>query len=537
LEFIMSLENGQAKDPRVIAIGLEALDPDLVERWAAEGHLPILAQLRERGVWRRLRSTTEISSGTVWSSLITGTLPAKHGNFFYHRQLKTGSYQIIKKYADVVGRDPIWMRLSQAGRRVAAVEVPTVELHSDINGLEFLNWGTQAPNLNPGAGKPAYLDELNARFGKHPLADWYETKPADAKGWSKLVTDFRKGVAARSAMGRWVLEREDWDFFVLVYPEGHVVGHIAYHLVDKAHPDYDPEIVSCCGNPMLEIYKEIDRGIGTLIEGQDDATVLLFSNSGMGPNYSGIHLVGDVLGRLGLGSRQPDEAPRKGIAGALAPNLKWGPYAVKEIEDLIGAQTIRRCKKVFPQRFWDQWSRRVLAVGNDWAKCRAFALPNDFSGAIRINLKGREPEGLVEPGPEYEALCDEIIREFLALINPATGRPAVDKVLRGDEVCTGEQRAEFPDLLVVWKREAPIEALQSERIGTVSGKLPDRRTGSHLVDGFLLGAGPGIRDQWNGEEATVLDIAPTILEIFGQTIPNDFDGRVLSEILDHGGRA
>jgi predicted AlkP superfamily phosphohydrolase/phosphomutase len=95
----MNSEFERTKSPRVIAIGLEAVDPDLVERWCAEGHLPVLASLRERGVWRRLRSSTEISSGTMWSSIATGTLPAKHGNFFFHRQLKPGTYQIIKKYS------------------------------------------------------------------------------------------------------------------------------------------------------------------------------------------------------------------------------------------------------------------------------------------------------------------------------------------------------------------------------------------------------------------------------------------------------
>ena len=289
--------------------------------------------------------------------------------------------------------------------------------------------------------------------------------------------------------------------------------------------------------PKERNYQEIDRGIGKLIEGEDDATVLVFSNSGMGPNYSGIHLVGDVLQRLGLGSRKPGKERRQSVVHSLLPNLKWGPYAIKEVEALVGVDRIRLMRKLFPERFWDQWSRRMLALGNDWKSSRAFALPNDFPGAIRINLKGREPNGLVEPGAEYEALCDELVREFSALVNPATGRSAVDKVLKSDEVCAGENRDEFPDLIVVWNREAPIEALRSERIGTVSGHLPDRRTGAHLVEGFLIAFGSGIAHGSMVEEATILDIAPTILKIFGQAIPNDYDGRALDEILEPGGNA
>jgi predicted AlkP superfamily phosphohydrolase/phosphomutase len=349
--------------------------------------------------------------------------------------------------------------------------------------------------------------------------------------WEKLVKDFRKGISSRTDMGEWILAREPWDFFIMVYPEGHTIGHISYHLVDETHPEHDPEVVRRCGNPLLQIYQETDRCIGRLIEGQEDATVLVFSNSGMGPNYSGIHLVPEVLQRLGLDSSEAGKGKGRSLVRSLMPNLKWGPYAIKEIEDLVGAESIRRAKKLFPKGFWDQWSRRVLALGDDWKNSRAFSLPNDFSGAIRINLKGREPNGLIEPGAEYEAVCEEIIREFSALINPATGRSAVDKILKGDDICAGENRDEFPDLFVVWSREAPIEALQSERIGRVSGHLPDRRTGAHLVDGFLLASGPGIAQGAAADGATILDIAPTILKIFGQTLPNDYDGKPLDQML------
>jgi predicted AlkP superfamily phosphohydrolase/phosphomutase len=532
----MGVEQKRANSPRVIAIGLEAVDPDLVERWCATGHLPVLASLRERGSWRRLRSTTEISSGTMWSSIASGALPGNHGSFFYHRQLQSGSYNIVKKYADETSREPVWFRLSEAGHRVAAIEVPAAKLHESINGIEIFSWGAQAPNLDPQHGTPAFLEELNARFGQHPLADWYEKKPGDAAAWEQLMARFCKGIESRTAMGKWILEREPWDFFIMVYPEGHTVGHISYHLLDETHPEHDPEVLRRCGNPLLKIYQEIDRGIGTLIAGADDATVLVFSNSGMGPNYSGIHLVGDVLHKLGFGSRLPGNERRQNFARSLLPSFKWGPYAIKEVEDLIGSKNIHRVKSLFPARFWDRWSRRVLALGSDWKNSRAFALPNDFSGAIRINLIGREPNGWVEPGAEYETLCDELIEAFSTLINPATGQPAVDKILKGDEVCAGKYREQFPDLLVVWNRDAPIKALQSERIGTVGGHLPDRRTGAHRVDGFLIACGSGLAKGRAAEDAAIVDIAPTILKIFGQAVPDHCDGRALEEIADPGDR-
>jgi len=76
----------------VIAIGLDAADPDLIEKWSQQGHLPTISSLMRHGSWGRLISTTELSSGATWPSVHTGTSPAKHGIYFYHRQIKTGSY-------------------------------------------------------------------------------------------------------------------------------------------------------------------------------------------------------------------------------------------------------------------------------------------------------------------------------------------------------------------------------------------------------------------------------------------------------------
>jgi len=88
---------------QIIAIGLEAAEIDLVQKWTKEGHLPTISTLMETGSWRKLMSSTEISSGATWASINTGVSPAKHGMGFYHRQLKNGSYRIVKKYANEIG--------------------------------------------------------------------------------------------------------------------------------------------------------------------------------------------------------------------------------------------------------------------------------------------------------------------------------------------------------------------------------------------------------------------------------------------------
>ena len=69
-------------------------------------------------------SSTEISSGATWASVNTGVSPAKHGIGFYHRQLKNGSYRIVRKYADEIGYPLLWERISDANKRSVILDIP-----------------------------------------------------------------------------------------------------------------------------------------------------------------------------------------------------------------------------------------------------------------------------------------------------------------------------------------------------------------------------------------------------------------------------
>jgi predicted AlkP superfamily phosphohydrolase/phosphomutase len=159
-------------------------------------------------------------------------------------------------------------------------------------------------------------------------------------------------------------------------------------------------------------------------------------------------------------------------------------------------------------------------------------VPNEFHGAIRINLKGREPNGLIEPGMEYDKFCEELIDKLSSLINVGTGVNAVSEVVRVDRVYQGDQISELPDLIVKWVGDAPIRALHSPYVGTVMGEPPDFRTGAHRPYGFLIASGKEICEGKILERGNIMDIAPTILYLMGQTVSREIDGKVLIDIVD-----
>jgi predicted AlkP superfamily phosphohydrolase/phosphomutase len=130
----------------------------------------------------------------------------------------------------------------------------------------------------------------------------------------------------------------------------------------------------------------------------------------------------------------------------------------------------------------------------------------------------------VAPGAEYDKLCGDLSAALLELENPETGQRAVQWVRRARDLYDGPRFDSLPDLFVEWHHEAPINALRSPRIGTVSGAMTAERSGDHWQQGLLLGQGPLFR-HGKIDAIRTQDIAPTLLDLLGVPIPNGYEGR------------
>jgi predicted AlkP superfamily phosphohydrolase/phosphomutase len=164
-------------------------------------------------------------------------------------------------------------------------------------------------------------------------------------------------------------------------------------------------------------------------------------------------------------------------------------------------------------------------------------------GGIRFNLQGREPEGILVPGAEAMEFGEQLARDLMALTDPATGRPAVRRVVRTADFCHGAMLDCLPDLLVEWDldlmmvgsatagsgRGATIR-LESPRVGLVEAVNTESRTGEHRVDGLLVARGPGLMPGRLDDGVSVLDLAPTLARIMGCEMPRS-DGELVRDLL------
>jgi predicted AlkP superfamily phosphohydrolase/phosphomutase len=183
-------------------------------------------------------------------------------------------------------------------------------------------------------------------------------------------------------------------------------------------------------------------------------------------------------------------------------------------------------------------------LGVDAPRSYCFPHKNGLAVAgIRLNLRGREPNGMLEPGSVARAFEDDLARDLLDIVDERTRRPLIRRVLRTRDHYDGEHLKLLPDLLVEWDDVTPLGSSLvgggvgatvcglSPRIGRVTGTNDFGRTGEHRPEGFFVAAGPGIRPGRLERSVSILDFAPTFATIFDVALPES-DGSAIPELVD-----
>jgi predicted AlkP superfamily phosphohydrolase/phosphomutase len=143
----------------------------------------------------------------------------------------------------------------------------------------------------------------------------------------------------------------------------------------------------------------------------------------------------------------------------------------------------------------------------------------------------------VEPR-DYDALCEQIAIKLHELVDPETEERLVERVYRKEELYSGPYTDQAPDLVVQWRDYTSFtrrdidqgDGVFGENLTVDASEYP--YTGTHRLDGVFMIKGPHIRPRYE-VHPNIIDLAPTILYILGETISPNMDGRVLHEIFEH----
>lgn len=497
---------------RVLVLGLDMGDGALIRHWSGQGRLPHLSALVSSGSWFDLESTAEALHTSVWPTFATGTLPGRHGVYYPYQP--TPGQQLARHIgADQYGESTFWKLADSKGRRCIVYDVPETFPEPGFRGRAIFDWGTWAWYGEPGSQPPALTRELHSRFGAYPLG--FEAKRLGFTRPDNIEQRLLRSVKYKGETAKWLLEAHAWDLAVVGFCETHPAGHYLWPDNADAVDSWDETLFE----PLFNVYAAVDSAVGALRQGlPSDCVLMLVSGDGVRPNRCGWHLLPAALERLGYlsagGGAGPPDAEPPSFYQAAAHRL------------IAGAK--RRVAATLPWRVRDRIGVWLQTRAIDWSRTRAFALPTDLEGCIRLNVKGREPHGIVEPGAQYAELCDEIRSGLEELVNPASGAPAVRRVWIRNQDFPGPRQEELPDIIVTWNDDAPLAALRSPRFGVIEGVNLDPRPGTHSTSGFLVAAGPGIPPGTHCR-GHLTDVAPTVLELLGVT-GHDLDGRALKSL-------
>lgn len=500
---------------KTLVIGLELGSGLHLGKWAEAGFLPNLSRLLSLGKFLELKTNADQLHVSAWPTLYTGVGPGEHGVYFTF-QPASGIQGYQRFFDGIYGCPTFWSLLDENRRRCVVMDAPYTHFEAGFSGVQILDWGTWAHYLTTASQPENLIGRLDKAVGPYNLGmeahDFGMTTLSSEDARDKLVrAAHRKGQA-----GAWLIQERDWDLAFIVFGETHVASHYCWR------PEYNTPGDPKADQPaMRTVYEALDSAIGLILTAAGlECRVVIVSGDGVGCNHAGWHLLPEIMAKLGY-IVTADTAP---IEGKRQSKKSMDP--VRLIRDFLPKNLRKDLARLLPTTIRDKLAQRVDMANIDWNRSQVYCLPTDLEGCIRINLKGREPNGIVEPGREYEDLCKEMTNELMALENATNGGKVVREVLRTDEVFPGRRRDQLPDLIVLWNDSNPIEATRSPRSGLVQGTSPDFRPGTHKSPGFAIVSGPGMMHSTAIQHGHVRDLAPTLLSWHDVPIPSHMEGRI-----------
>jgi predicted AlkP superfamily phosphohydrolase/phosphomutase len=509
---------------RLLVIGWDGATLDLAGPWIKAGLLPTLARLQKQGAAGRLKSVLPVLSPAAWTSFTTGVNPGRHGIFDF-AQRAPDSYDLRLVTARDIKAPTLWRILSDAGRRVIVVNVPMTYPAETVNGTMITGLGTPERQVFT---YPAELSQtLRSKGYRVNKTVFY--RPGAEAAFLKDTYDFTQRVADAALD---LLGHEPWDFGMVVFRDTDEMSHFFWKHMDSTHPAHNSATDAPFRNALLEYYQYLDRLTGQLVElAGPDTDIIIMSDHGMGPLYKDVYLNewlrqrGDLTARIDLGKGGGGSLGRLGLTTSNVSKLLQRS-GLARFERWLRA-SLGNNKRLLPAN-----NRAVFPDAIDWSRTDAYSY--GYHGQVFLNVKGREPDGIVEPGQDYDKLRAEIQEALLNLIDPEDNKPVVTDIIPQEVAFHGPYARFGADLVIVMRDLAYITRHGFEfagKTGSIFSRPVSHESGGHRQYGMVFLYGKSFRAAAPIDACSILDLAPTILHIMGVAPPQSLDGDILYKCL------
>jgi len=497
---------------RSLLIGLDGADLDLIRSLGAT-RLPVLHRLMVRGMFAASRSVQPPATLPNWTTLLTGVDPGTHGVLDFTTRV---GYR-VRFTAGTVREVPTFMTtLDREGLQCACIGFPATWPPEQLNHGVFIS-GWDAPVAFESDASfvwPTSLhQEIVERFGPQRFDDVDELN-ADAPGWhERLPAALCERIERKVELARFLLESREWDVFAFYFGESDTASHHLWALHDPRSPRHPGNGLPSDG--LARVLQSLDSAVGTLLAhaGGDSVEVTIVSDHGFGGASDKVIYLNRVLAASGFLRFRSARTRQRGIHALKHIALRSFPPRLRE-------QVFRVAGATLPG--WLESQARFGAI--DMSQTRAFSEELNYFPAISWNLRGREPNGVLDPR-DVESARAELTDSLLSLRDPWSRKPVVAAVHAREELFAGPHVERAPDLLLELNLDDGYSYnLMPSPLDSGAHSLPFRRlaadewlgrkgrslAGSHRPNGVAIVAGPQVAA--TGQvQAHIADVTTTLL--------------------------
>lgn len=553
---------GSSDRRRLLILGLDGLEVFYARRLMDAGEMPALAALRDRSAAFLLDHGPAQRTGLALEHFASGLAP-KEAERWSAVEFNPMTYEIWQEGARF---KPF---LEEMGLNVTVFDAPYIDLRHTGQMEGLVGWGAHDPGTAT-MGRPASLvEEFHDKFGDYPARRWlYATPCYSEKRCEQMGDELVKAVDLRCEAALWLRsKRPGSDVFFVTTGELHSAIEGLWHGIDSCHPMHEHPSAPAAADALLKVHRAVDRMIAALVETAGDAEVVAFSMGGMGTNLSDLQsmvLLPELLYRHAFGepllqvpaqwaenpqavpqmsetqrwgqasewfaAQKPSDAPRvtllQKVKGKVSKAITRS--ALKTTLGKTASSKPRNEPAALPYNYAEEFEyyknkvdwQPAVRYQPFWPMMKAFSLPSFYDGRIRINLIGREKQGIVRP-EDYEKVCTEIETIIRGCKDPRTGESVVDKIERPSTSDPQQLDSSDADMVIVWN--APSAALEHPRYGLV-GPVAYRRTGGHTGPyGIAYIASQNIQpDEYDVRSS--FDLAPTVADLLKVSVQGSMSG-------------
>lgn len=489
----------------------DAVSVPLLQHMLADGRLPVLAGLRARGRWDTIDSPAVYFGDRETGH--SGVGVADHGLTFPLQW--SPAEQRLRFVGSFPAPEAVWERVARAGGRSLVVDPyegrpPQRPVGTVVSGWQFAHTAVLQRWASPNG---AYR-RLSRRYGRSPEVEDVYGRPS-VRGLEVLRRQLLDAPGRVARLTTDLLSRHRYDLAWVEFNSGHMAGHHFWDLAHLVGSRVDSRVESRLDErhraeleaTVAESYAAIDTALGEIVAALPAGTdILVVSEAGMAANYSRSDMLPTMLARVLAGTQT------EGADVSAAGRMLWSFRAAVPARARVAAT------RLLPNAVVLDLAGRLFTRGVDWSRTRAFVLPSDHDGYVRLNVRGRERDGIVEP-EDVDALIEEI-RDGLGSFADLDGTPCVAGVHRVEDLVGKGARSELlPDLIVSWAAAKPVVSLPgvtSPRYGDISRQgLGIGRSGNHADGSWVLTVPGSARTTELNRAPQLVDVAATVASLLG----------------------